>query len=91
MDLPGWEWVGKGVDSLENHMAQEEALGGCGHTPPVKPQRVRCKLEEAIEKPWTDILAHTLEVCKGIPSDERMPGYQGYSWLMGNQYDLYKV
>jgi hypothetical protein len=26
-DPSGWEWVGKGVSSLENHTAQEGALG----------------------------------------------------------------
>jgi hypothetical protein len=26
-DPSGWEWVGKGVDSPENHLAQEGALG----------------------------------------------------------------
>jgi hypothetical protein len=31
----------------------------------VKPQRVRCKLGKAIEQPCSDVLAHTLEVCKG--------------------------
>jgi hypothetical protein len=31
----------------------------------VKPQRVRCKLGETIEQPCNDVLAHTLEVCKG--------------------------
>jgi hypothetical protein len=31
----------------------------------VKPQRVHCKLGETIEQPCSDILAHTLEVCKG--------------------------
>jgi hypothetical protein len=31
----------------------------------VKPQRVRCKLGETIEQPCSDVLAHTLEVCKG--------------------------
>jgi hypothetical protein len=69
--------VGKGVDSPNNHMTQEGALGGFGLTPLVKPQWVHCKLEEAIEKPCSDILAHTSEVCKGTPSDQRMPGYQG--------------
>jgi hypothetical protein len=64
------------VDSLENHMAQEGALGGSRLTPLVKPQRVRYKLEEAIEKPCSDIIAHTPEVCKGIPSDQQVPGYQ---------------
>jgi hypothetical protein len=62
--------VGRGVDSLENHVMQEGALGGSRLTPPVKPQRVRYKLEEATEKPCSDILAHTLEVCKCIPSDQ---------------------
>jgi hypothetical protein len=28
MDPFGWERVDKGVDSLENHTAQERALGG---------------------------------------------------------------
>jgi hypothetical protein len=28
MDPFGWERVGKGVDSPENHMTQEGALGG---------------------------------------------------------------
>jgi hypothetical protein len=27
MDPSGWEQVGKGVDSLENHTAQEGTLG----------------------------------------------------------------
>jgi hypothetical protein len=31
----------------------------------VKPQRVRCKLGKTIEQPYTDVLAHTLEVCEG--------------------------
>jgi hypothetical protein len=31
----------------------------------VKPQRVRYKLGETIEQPCSDVLAHTLEVCKG--------------------------
>jgi hypothetical protein len=31
----------------------------------VKPQRVRCKLRKTIEQPYSDILAHTLEVSKG--------------------------
>jgi hypothetical protein len=69
MDPPSWERVGKGVDSPKNHTTQEGALGGSGLAPPVKPQRVSYKLEEAIEKPCIDILVHTLEVCNGIPSD----------------------
>jgi hypothetical protein len=31
MDLPGWECIGKGVDSLENHTTQKGALGGKLH------------------------------------------------------------
>jgi hypothetical protein len=31
----------------------------------VKPQWVRCKLDETIEQSCSDFLAHTLEVCKG--------------------------
>jgi hypothetical protein len=31
----------------------------------VKPQRVRCKLGETIEQSCSDVLAHTLKVCKG--------------------------
>jgi hypothetical protein len=43
--------VGKGVNSPKNQTVQQGALGGPGVTPLMKPQRVRCKLEEAIEKP----------------------------------------
>jgi hypothetical protein len=45
MDPPGWECVGKGVDSPENHTAQARVIGGSELTPLVKPQRVRYKLE----------------------------------------------
>jgi hypothetical protein len=31
----------------------------------VKPQWVRCKLDETIEQSCSHFLAHTLEVCKG--------------------------
>jgi hypothetical protein len=31
----------------------------------VKPQQVRCKLGENIEQPYSDVLTHTPEVCKG--------------------------
>jgi hypothetical protein len=40
MDQHSWERVGNGVDSTENHTAQEGALGGSGLTPAVKPQWV---------------------------------------------------
>jgi hypothetical protein len=39
----------------------------------VKPQRVRCKLGKTIEQPYSDVLAHTPEVCKGTHL------YKGYS------------
>jgi hypothetical protein len=32
----------------------------------VKPQWVRCKLDETIEQSCSDFLAHTLEVCKTV-------------------------
>jgi hypothetical protein len=35
------------------------------------------KLKEAIEKPCSDVLAYTLEVCKFIPLDQWVPGCQG--------------
>jgi hypothetical protein len=35
------------------------------------------KLEEAIEKPCGDVLAHNPEVCKGIPAGQCMPGCKG--------------
>jgi hypothetical protein len=31
----------------------------------VKPQRICCKLGKTIEQPCSDVLAHSLEVCKG--------------------------
>jgi hypothetical protein len=39
----------------------------------VKSQRVHCKLRKTIEQPYSDVLAHTPEVCKGT----RL--YTGYS------------
>jgi hypothetical protein len=77
MDLPGWERVGKGVESPKNHTVQEEAHVGSRLTPLMKPPWVRYKLEEAIEKPCSGILVHTPKVCKGILSDQRVSGYQG--------------
>jgi hypothetical protein len=61
--------VGKGVDSPDNHTVQDGALGTFGLTPLVKPHRVRYKLEEAIEKPCSDILVHIPEVCNCISSE----------------------
>jgi hypothetical protein len=42
-------------------------------TPPVKPQWIHCKLGETIEQPYSDVLPHTSEVCKGAHL------YNGYS------------
>jgi hypothetical protein len=39
----------------------------------VKPQRVRCKLGKTIEQPCSDVLAHTLEVCKDTRLYNRYP------------------
>jgi hypothetical protein len=39
----------------------------------VKPQRVRCKLEEIIEQPCSDVLAHTPEVSKGAHPYNKYP------------------
>jgi hypothetical protein len=42
----------------------------------VKPQRVRCKLGKTIEQSCNDVLAHTLEVCKGTRMYNRYPTIQ---------------
>jgi hypothetical protein len=39
----------------------------------VKPQRIRCKLGKTNEQPCSDVLAHTLEVCKGTRLYNRYP------------------
>jgi hypothetical protein len=65
------------IHLVGNAWVKEGALGGSRLTPLVKPQWVHYKLEEAIERHCSDVLAHTPEVCKGIPSDQWMPGYQG--------------
>jgi hypothetical protein len=50
----------------------------------VKPQRVRCKLRKAIEQPCSDVLVHTLDVCKGTHLYNRYPAIKDdhYSWGM---------
>jgi hypothetical protein len=47
-----------------------------GPTPPVKPQRVHCKLGETIEQPCSDVLEHTPEVCKGAHLYNEYPAIQ---------------
>jgi hypothetical protein len=44
----------------------------------VKPQWVRCELGKTIEQPCSDVVAHTLEVCKGT----RL--YNGYPAIKGD-------
>jgi hypothetical protein len=39
----------------------------------VKSQWVHCKLGETIEQPYSDVLAHTPEVCKGAHLYNRYP------------------
>jgi hypothetical protein len=43
----------------------------------VKPQWVHYKVEETIEKPRSDFLAHIAELCKGIPSVQWVSNCQG--------------
>jgi hypothetical protein len=43
----------------------------------VKPQWVRCKLDETIEQSCSDFLTHTLEVCKSARR------YNEYSAIQG--------
>jgi hypothetical protein len=50
----------------------------------MKPQRVHCKLGETIEQPYSDVLAHTAEVCKGTHLYNRYPAIKDdhNSWGM---------
>jgi hypothetical protein len=43
----------------------------------VKPQWVRYKLDETIEHPCSDCLAHTLEVCKDARRYNKYSAFQG--------------
>jgi uncharacterized secreted protein with C-terminal beta-propeller domain len=60
-------------------------------TPAVKPQWVRNKLEETIEQSSSDVLAHTLEVCKSARRYNEYSAIRGKSRLMGNMYNLCRV
>jgi hypothetical protein len=42
----------------------------------MKPLWVHYKLDETIEKPYSDFLTHTSEVCKGIPSIQWVSSYK---------------
>jgi hypothetical protein len=60
-----WDGVDKAT-MARTHKAQEGGFWvGVILTPIMKPQWVRYKLDETIEHPCSDLLAHTLEVCKG--------------------------
>jgi hypothetical protein len=48
----------------------------------VKPQWVCCKLGKTIEQPYSDVLAHTPEVCKGTHL------YNGYP-VIKDDHDLW--
>jgi hypothetical protein len=50
----------------------------------MKPQRVHCRLGETIEQPYSDVLAHTTEVCKGTHLYNRYPAIKDdhNSWGM---------
>jgi hypothetical protein len=71
-----WEGVGE-VAMAEPTRHKRGLLGGCDATLAVKPQWVRCKLDETIEQSCRDFLAHTLEVCKGAHQ------YNEYSAIRG--------
>jgi hypothetical protein len=66
----GWEQVGKGVDSAKNHTEQEGSLVIWTDTSDETSAG-------AIEKPCSNMLAHTPDVCKGILSDQWVPGSLG--------------
>jgi hypothetical protein len=57
----------------------------------VKPQWVRCKLDETIEQSCSDFLAHTLEVYKGSHRYNEYSAIRGQLRLMGNVYNLCRV
>jgi hypothetical protein len=70
--------LGEKSQTLANHMAQEGALVGSwtADTSGETPVGIS-KLVEAIGKSYSDFLAHSLEVCKGILSDQLMHGCKG--------------
>jgi hypothetical protein len=49
------------------------------------------QLDETIEQPCRDFLAHTSEVCKGAHRYNEYSAIQGQSWLMGNRYILCRL
>jgi hypothetical protein len=59
----------------------------------VKPQRVRCKLGETIEQPCSDVLVHTLKVCKGTHLYNGYPAIKDDrdSWGMCTTSSEYKT
>jgi hypothetical protein len=61
--LIGNEWVREWT--LLRTTRRKRGPWRSGLTPPVKPQRVRCKLGGSIVQHCSDVLAHTPEVYKG--------------------------
>jgi hypothetical protein len=72
-----WEGVGEAA-MAETHKAQEGGFWwGEMLTLVVKPQWVCYKLDETIENPCSNFLAHISEVCKGILYVQRISGCKG--------------
>jgi hypothetical protein len=71
-----WDGVGKAAMAEPTRHKRGFWVGSM-LTLAVKPQWVRCKLDETIEQPCSDILAHTLEVCKSARR------YNEYSAIRG--------
>jgi hypothetical protein len=58
-------WCGEICDGWNPQGTRGGFWVGAMLTLAVKPQWVRCKLDETIEQSCSDFLAHILEVCKG--------------------------
>jgi hypothetical protein len=71
-----WEGVGEAA-MAEPTRHKRGFWVGAMFTLAVKPQWIRCKLDETIEQSCSDFLAHTLEVCKGAHQ------YNEYSAIQG--------
>jgi hypothetical protein len=72
-----WDGVGTAV-MAGNHKAQEGGFWvGAMLTLAVKPQWVCYKLNQTIEQPCSDFLAHTSEMCKGAHRYNEYLAFQG--------------
>jgi hypothetical protein len=71
-------WDGVGEATMAEPIRHKRGFWvGAMLTLAVKPQWVRCKLDETIDQSCSDFLAHTLEVCKGARR------YNEYSAIRG--------